>query len=160
MKLVTLLSAMVFLGCSSGSGTDAKKPTCPDNTFRMSGTLDAAPIDISSPLGNFSVVTAAGEAFDVDFGAQGSIALTHDSALDAGQTSAASGALTLPTDAAAHAGEALCVGTGSSVTYEYDQGLRIGYTFELNGLASGANCDVAVSGSLAGCFAHVFEAGP
>jgi hypothetical protein len=160
MQLRSVVAASLLLGCSSGNSADAKKATCPDDTFQMSGELDSTAIDIASPVGSFSVVTAAGAAFDVDFGAQGSIALTHSSALDSGKTSDASGALTMPTDAAAHPAETLCVGTGSSVTYEYDQGLRVGYTFKLNGIASGANCDVAVVGSLEGCFAHVFQQGP
>lgn len=152
--------ATLVLGCGSSDDESPKGPTCKDQTFALKGTVGADPIDLTAPLGSYVVNVGAGTDATVAFGNQGALKLTHAAALDLDAPSPATGTLTLPADAPTLASEVLCAGSGSTLTQEYDQGLRSGWVFSLTGLATGTSCATPVQGSLEGCFTAVFEAGP
>lgn len=158
VRLVLYVSALALLSTGCGSSDDtattSTQPlTCQAGQFRLQGTVDGQSVDIteSSAGGGFDQVDTGelqvGQNPDPSAAPATQLRLTWPHGLLDGQSSAASGTVTLQTGPLA--GQTLCAGNGTRVTiYRDDKGLGL----VLDGLASGANCETPVEGTLAGCW--------
>jgi hypothetical protein len=158
VRLVLSVSALALLPAGCGSSDDttttSTQPlTCQAGQFRLQGTVDSQSVDIteSSAGGGFDQVGTGelqvGQNADPSAPPVTQLHLTWAHGLLDGESSAASGTVTLATGPLA--GQPLCAGNGTRVTiYKGDKGLGL----VLGGLASGANCETPVQGTLAGCW--------
>lgn len=156
-RAILAVCALALGAC--GSSDDAANPgaTCATDTFTLKGELGAEPVDLELPLGNFTLYVLQPGPTHVEFGTQGALDLDHATPLEVGKAAPATGTLTLPSEAPHHAGETLCAGQGSTFTFAVNRADREAYTFQLKGLASGAQCDSPLAGALEGCFAPSYQ---
>ena len=152
LSVTALALVLLPLACdSSGDTTTTTQPlTCQAGQFRLQGTLGDQSIDIdeSSAGGGLTQVDSGELQVGEELGPPATqLHLTWAHGLVDGASSAAAGTLTMGSGPLA--GQALCAGNGTRVTiYKDDKGVGL----VLGGIASGANCETPMDGTLAGCW--------
>jgi hypothetical protein len=153
LRFLTLSFALLPAACGSEATTTAVQPlTCQTGQFRLQGTLGGEPVDVSQSSAGGGLTQVDTGELQIGDGPESSVPRTRMDlvwahGLPDGASSAASGTVTPGTGS--FAGQTLCVGTGTKVTiYTGDNGVG----FVLDGLASGANCETPIEGTLTGCW--------
>lgn len=150
-----LLLAVLPAACGSSGQTSAQTSalTCSSGEFRLTGTLDGQPVDVTASSAGSGLSQIGTGELDVGPNPDPSaperpqLSLTWPQGVVDGMTTGASGTL-IPADGPL-AGQTLCVGSGTTVTIN---GGDNGVTLHLKGLASGASCETPVAGELTGCW--------
>ena len=150
LRLFALSLALLPAACG---GSQTAKLTCQAGQFRLVGTLGGQPVDVTASSEGSGLTQVGSGELDVGADpntsapARPQLSLTWPQGVVDGMTTGASGTL-IPVDGPL-AGQTLCVGSGTTVTFNTgDDGVQL----ELKGFASGANCDTPVDGDLTGCW--------
>jgi hypothetical protein len=152
LSLALLPAACGGGGSSSGSG-GTEQASCQPGQFKLAGYISTQDVQVTA-LSEGSGLTQVGTG-QLDVGAdpdpsapaRPQLHLTWPQGLVDGTSSVATGTFT-PIDGPL-AGQTLCVGAGTTVIIFTDDK---GVGFTLKGFASGANCDMPVSGEVDGCW--------
>jgi hypothetical protein len=147
LRFVALSLALLPAACGSSAQSG---PTCQAGQFKLVGTLDGQPVDVTASSEGSGLTQVGSGELDVgpdpdpSAPARPQLSLTWPQGVADGVTTAASGTL-IPADGP-RAGQTLCVGSGTTVT------LGDGVQMQLKGFASGSNCETPVTGELTGCW--------
>lgn len=153
--LMMVLSTFVVLlhpGCGGTSNAQSGWLACDVDQFKLQGTLADQTIDILETTEGGGFVQLATGEFSTQYMASSSARTKLDLAwsptLNDGETTRASGSLTMPSSGTL-AGQSFGLGDGTLVHFSSD-GVTV--QFALAGMTGGTNCGSATAGTLQGCW--------
>jgi len=154
-RLLLVAWALAGVGCGSSDGASKTPASCMLHMVTILGDLDGQSLDVQEQTTSLAFQQGA-TPYTLDVGyADGTLHLEWNTRFaDNSTTAPTTGTVVMPA-AAPHAGETICVGSGTIRDTTGGTGTHGNYIFTLGTLSSGPSCPgPGLGGSIGGCVAN------